>query len=127
MIRRALVIALLGAFMLGAADADFAKWWPGFRAALAKGDAKSVREGATFPQPWENGKIREIKSAADLAARFDIYFTPEIKRMIATKTPERLPNGLYIITWKARGNEYSIHFKPEGSRFVLDGLSEGPP
>jgi hypothetical protein len=37
-----------------------------------------------------------------------------------------LPNGIYIITWKARGNEYSLYFKPQAPAFVLDGLSEGP-
>ncbi len=81
-----------------------------------------------FPQPWENGPaIREIKSAADLAARFDAYLTPEIKKQIATKKPQRLPNGNYIVTWHARGNEYSLHFTPAGSAFALNGLGEGPP
>ena len=56
--------------------------------------------------------VREIKSEADLAARFDIFFTPEIKKQIATKRPERLPNGNYMIVWHARGNEYSLHFAP---------------
>ncbi len=109
-------------------DAAFQKWWPGFQSAIAKHDAKAVAEGMRFPQPWENGPaIREIKSAADLTTRFDVYLTPEIKKQIATKKPERLPNGNYIIVWHARGNEYSLHFTPAGSAFALDGLGEGPP
>ena len=81
-----------------------------------------------FPQPWENGPaIREIKTAADLTARFDVYLTAEIKKQIATKKPEHLPNGNYIIVWHARGNEYSLHFTPAGTGFALDGLGEGPP
>ena len=108
-------------------DAAFQKWWPGFQTAIAKHDAKAVAEGMRFPQPWENGPaIREIKSAADLTARFDAYLTPEIKKQIATKKPEHLPNGNYIIIWHARGNEYSLHFTPAGSAFALDGLGEGP-
>src|SRR5258708_7635039 len=125
--RRAVTLGLAAGVALLAADADVAKWWPGFRAAVALGDAKTVGDSVKFPLPLENGKIREIKSAADLAAHFDTYFSAEIKRIIATKSPEKLPNGLYIITWRARGNEYSIHFKLAGTRFVLDGLSEGPP
>jgi hypothetical protein len=109
-------------------DAAFQKWWPGFQSAVTKHDAKAVAQGMRFPQPWETGPvIREIKSAADLAARFDVYLTPEIKKEIASKKPERLPNGNYIIVWHARGNEYSLHFTPAGSGFALDGLGEGPP
>jgi len=100
----------------------------GQQAAVAKHDAKAVAQGMRFPQPWENGPaIREIKSAADLTARFDVYLTPEIKKQIASQKPERLPNGNYIIIWHARGNEYSLHFTPSGNSFALDGLGEGPP
>lgn len=109
-------------------DAAFQKWWSGFQSAVAKHDAKAVAQGMRFPQPWENGpSVREIKSAADLAARFKIFFTTEIKKQIASKKPERLPNGNYIIIWHARGNEYSLHFTPSGTGFALDGLGEGPP
>ncbi len=81
-----------------------------------------------FPQPWENGPaVREIKTAAELDARFDVFFTPEIKKQIATKRPEHLPNGNYMIVWHARGNEYSLHFTSAGDGFALDGLGEGPP
>jgi len=68
---------------------------------------------------WENGPLRDIKTEAEFVRNFNKYFTAEIKRMIA----QRYPNG-YIITWKARGNEYSIYFKagPSGG-FVLDGRS----
>lgn len=109
-------------------DSAFQKWWPGFQSAAAKHDAKAVALGMRFPQPWENGPaVREIKTAADLIARFDVFLTAEIKKQIATKKPERLPNGNYIIIWHARGNEYSLHFTPAGSAFALDGLGEGPP
>lgn len=108
-------------------SADFAKWWPRFQASVAKPDIDAVAQGVQFPLNWENGPIREIKSAADFKARFGEYFTPEVKKMVATKKPERLPNGSYIITWKARGNEYSIMFRPQGAAFALDSLSEGPP
>ena len=108
-------------------DVDFAKWWPRFQAAVAKRDIDAVAQGAAFPLNWENGPIRDIKSTADLKFRFDAYFTPEIRKIVATKMPERLPTGTYSITWKARGNEYSLYFKPQGGTFALDGLSEGPP
>jgi hypothetical protein len=123
-------LALMLVGLLGAqnGDAAFRKWWPGFQAAVAKHDAKAVARDMRFPQPWENGPaIREIKSETDLTARFDVFLTPEIKKQIATKRPERLPNGNYIIIWHARGNEYSLHFTPAGDGFALDGLGEGPP
>jgi hypothetical protein len=114
--------------LLTAADTDFAKWWPQFQTAVAQHDVNTVARGVQFPLNWENGPIRAIKTEADLAKSFDTYFTPEIRKIIATKKPERMPNGVYSITWKARGNEYSVYFKPGGpGLFVLDGLSEGPP
>jgi hypothetical protein len=118
------LVALLAHSVLAA---DFARWWPGFQAAVSRSDAQAVARQAHFPLDWENGKTREIKTEADLLKSFDLYFTPEIRKIIATKKPETLPTGTYIITWKARGNEYSLYFKPDGAAFVLDGLSEGPP
>ena len=110
------------------ASDHFTGWWPQFRIAAAKSDAKAVAAGVQFPIPWENEKIRDIKSLEDFSQNFSRYFTPEIAKIVATKKPERLPNGIYSITWKARGNEYSIYFKPApGKTFILDGLSEGPP
>ncbi len=114
--------------LLLAADADFGKWWPRFQSAVARRDVKAVSLGVRFPLNWENGPIRAIKSEADLAKSFDVYFTPEIRKIVGGTKPERMPNGVYSITWKARGNEYSLYFKPGAAGdFVLDGLSEGPP
>jgi hypothetical protein len=121
----ALLLAL--APQAGAQDRSFTKWWPQFQAAVARRDAKTVAQGVGFPLNWEDGPTRNIKTEADLASRFDFYFTTSIKKIIATKKPELLPTGVYSITWKARGNEYSLYFKPQASGFALDGLSEGPP
>jgi len=49
-----------------------------------------------------------------------------MRRVVARGKPELLPNGTYILTWKSRGNEYSLHFRPDRDTFVLDALSEGP-
>jgi hypothetical protein len=125
-----LLLALLLVGVAGAQNGDpaFQKWWPGFQSAVAQRDAKAVAQGMRFPQPWENGPaIREIKNAADLKARFDVLFTPEIRKQIASKKPQRLPNGNYLLVWHARGNEYSLNFTPSGAVFALDGLGEGPP
>jgi hypothetical protein len=111
---------------IGAQDV-FAKWWPQFQSAVTRREIKTIAQGVEFPLNWENGPTRNIKTEADLTNRFDFYFTAEIRKVIATKKPERLPNGIYSITWKARGNEYALYFKPRGSVFTLDGLSEGPP
>lgn len=124
---RLLLIAACLSTVLFAADADFAKWWPRFQAAVAKGDAKAVMEGSKFPMQWENGPVREIKTSSELVQHFDVYFTPEIRKAIANKKPEKSGYGEYDVTWKARGNEYSIFFKPEGAGYVLGGLTEGPP
>lgn len=113
--------------MLIGADADFAKWWPQFQDAVAKADAKTAARGAKYPLQWENGPIRDIKTEAELVAHFDKYMTPEIKKMIASRKPVKSGYGEYGITWKARGNEYTIMFAPAGGTFALSGLSEGPP
>jgi hypothetical protein len=124
--RCALVLAAAVATHAIAAGA-FAKWWPQFQTAVAASNVKAVSEGVQYPLNWENGKIREIKSQDEFAEKFDRYFTPEIKKIVAARKPERLPNGSYSITWKARGNEYSIYFRAVDGAFALDGLSEGPP
>ena len=111
----------------GLQAADFSKWWPQFQAAVAKSDAKAVAQGPNFPMDWENGPIRQIKTEADLSKNFNLYFTAEIKKAVATGKPGPLAPGQYGVTWKARGNEYTIFFRPEGSTYVLGGLSEGPP
>ncbi len=125
-IRILLIAALVLAAVPLAAD-EFDRWWPAFQAAVGKNDAKTAVRSVHYPLQWENGPIREIKNEAEFVRGFNTYFTPEIKRMIARLKPERFPNG-YGITWKARGNEYSIYFKADSSGgFALDGLSEGPP
>ena len=119
----------LGILLLLAATApaaDFGKWWPGFKAAVARSDAKAVAQMTRFPLSWENGPIREIRSEDEFVRGFDKYFTPEIRNAIARGKPEELPDGTYLLTWKARGNEYSLYFKPESSGYRLDALSEGP-
>ena len=112
---------------LTGAAGDFGAWWPKFQAAVAGHDVKAVLQGAKFPMNWENGPVRQIKTESDFTSRFDTYITPEIRKAIAKIKPERLPNGTYILTWKARGNEYSLYFAPLGDVYALDGLSEGPP
>ena len=121
------MIAILLCSLLVAAEGDFSIWWPQFQTAVAKGDAKTVVAGAKFPMQWENGPVREIKSASEMLQRFDFYFTPEIKKAIAKTKPVKSGYGEYDVTWKARGNEYSIILKPQGSVYVLGGLTEGPP
>ena len=125
MIRAALL--LLFALAAGAADDGFANWWKHFQTAVAKGNGALVAEGADFPMGWENGRIRKIEARSALADRFDIYFTAEIRDAVAKGKPERLADGTHMLTWKARGNEYSLYFKPQGAAFVLAGLSEGAP
>jgi hypothetical protein len=93
---------------------------------VAKGNGSFVGEGADFPMQWEFGHIRKIEARSALADRFDIYFTAEVREAVAKGKPEKLPDGTYMLTWKARGNEYSLYFKPQGGQFVLTGLSEGP-
>lgn len=105
---------------------DFAPWWKQFQAAVVKRDAATVSKGAKFPMQWENGPTRDVQVATAFAARFDFYFTSDIKNVIATRMPVQAGGG-YSITWKARGNEYSLYFKDRGPGWALDGLSEGPP
>jgi hypothetical protein len=117
---------LLLALTATAADDGFAKWWPQFQSAVAKGDAKAMTEGSKFPMQWELGAVREIKTREDFIARFANYFTADMKRAVASQKPVAVPEG-YMTTWKARGNEYSLYFRPAGGSFALSGLSEGPP
>jgi hypothetical protein len=106
-------------------DAGFSVWWKQFQAAVVKREAATVSKGSKFPMQWENGPTRNVQVATAFAARFDFYFTSDIKNVIATRTPEGRDS--YSITWKARGNQYSLYFKDRGAGWALDGLSEGPP
>ncbi len=120
-------LLLLAICAVAFAAGDFAKWWPGFQSAVARGDAKAVAQKAHFPLAWELGTVREIPSEADFLQNFDKYFTPEIRKAIAAGKGEQLPDGTCMVTWKARGNEYSLYFRPKGAtEYVLDALSEGP-
>lgn len=109
-----------------AADDGFAKWWPRFQSVVKAGDAKAISAGSRFPMPWELGAVREIKTQDEFVRRFSALFTADMKRAVANEKPVAIPEG-YMITWHARGNEYSLYFHPSGGGFVLNGLSEGPP
>lgn len=119
---KARVLPLLALAMLSmpglAAGGDFSAWWPRFQAAVAAHYVQAVAHGAEFPMNWENGPVRQIKTASDFTSRFDTYITPEIRSAIAKVKPEGLPNGTY---------EYSLYFAPMGDSYALNGLSEGPP
>lgn len=120
-------VLLLAALAVFAADDGFDRWWPSFQDAVDSGEAERALRGAKFPMHWENGPVREVRSEDEMIRRFSTYFTAEIKKAIDDGTPEAYPDG-YMLTWHARGNEYSLYFKKTGpNRFALDGLSEGPP
>jgi hypothetical protein len=123
---RFFALALLAAAAI-AADDGFAKFWPQFQAVVAKNDAKSIIQGVQFPLEWELGKVRKIDSNADFLSHFSAYFTADMRRAVATQKPVSIPDAKYMITWHARGNEYSMYFKSQGGTWALVGLSEGPP
>jgi hypothetical protein len=116
---------LLLSFSAFGADDGFAKWWPQFQSAVAKGDAKAMTEGSKFPMQWELGTVREIKTREDFVAHFAAYFTADMKHAVASRKPVAIPEG-HMVLWNARGDEYSLYFKPAGGSFALSGLSEGP-
>jgi len=122
-----LAAAALLLSVLALADDSFAKWWPQFKAAVAKNDAKAIVKGAAFPMDWELGKTRKIESEADFLANFNTYFTADMRKAVATQKPVAIPGDQYMITWHARGNEYSMYFKAKNGAYVLFALSEGPP
>jgi len=125
------IIAALFLFAFAAsvpgADDGFAKWWPEFKAAVTKGDAKAMVHGAQFPMDWELGKVRKIATEADFLAHFHTYFRADMRRAVLTQKPVAIPGDQYMVTWHARGDEYSLYFKAQGGSWVLKGLSEGPP
>ena len=96
------------------------------QAAVAKNDAKAISEGTVFPMDWELGPLRKIASREDFIAKFAAYFTSDMKKAVASGKPVAVPEG-YMITWHARGNEYSMYFHPVNGSFALGALSEGPP
>jgi hypothetical protein len=109
------------------AAGDFAAWWPKFQAAVAKRDKEALAGMARFPMDWENGKLRKIESKEVFLAKFPAVITPELAKAVAQVQPQALPDGIYSITWRARGDEYSLYFEPgEGGEFFLHALSEGP-
>ncbi len=123
---KALVTLALLAISANAADDGFAAWWPQFQAAVARNNATAVARFAHFPMDWELGSVRKISSQDDFISRYPSYFPVDMRRAVARAKPQRIPEG-YMVTWKAKGNEYSLYFRKSAGRFVLDGLSEGPP
>lgn len=123
---RALAILALLAISANAADDGFAAWWPQFQAAVARNNALAVARLAHFPMDWELGSVRKISSEDDFISHYPSYFPVDMRRAVARTKPQRIPEG-YMVTWKAKGNEYSLYFRKLSGRFVLDGLSEGPP
>ena len=122
------IVALLAfAEALPAAEDGFAAWWPQFKAAVAKGDLSAMLKNAEFPMDWELKQVRRIPSFDDFAAHFDAYFPSDMKKAVATAKPVSIPGGQYMITWHARGNEYSLYFKKLRTKWALYALSEGPP
>ena len=74
--------------------------------------------------PWSgNCSVREIKTREDFVAHFATYFTADMKRAVASAKPVAIPEG-HMIFWNARGDEYSLYFRPAGGSFAL-GLSRG--
>ncbi len=120
----AVILLAVAAF---GADDGFSKFWPEFKTAVAKNDTKAILRGVSYPMNWELGKIRKINSEADFLAHFDAYFTADMRKAVASKTPVSIPNNQYMITWNARGNEYSMYFIAKNGTYVLFALSEGPP
>jgi hypothetical protein len=120
----AVILLTVAAF---GADDGFAKFWPEFRAAVAKNDAKAIARGVEYPLDWELGKVRKITSEADFIAHFNTYFTADMRKAIATGRPESIPGNQYLLIWHARGNEYSFHFLAKNGTYVLFALAEGPP
>ena len=124
------MVAAFGALASAAdkVDPTFAKWWQKFQLAVVRRDVKTIDKGVEFPMEWEvNADVRAIRGESDLAANFGLFFTPEVTKNIAIGKPEKLPNGNYLLVWKARGNEYSLNFRYYNGTYVLDGLGEGPP
>jgi hypothetical protein len=125
---RAIAFALLlCASVANAADDGFAKWWPEFKTLVAQNGAKAIVKGSQFPMDWELLKVRKIDSEADFVAHFSAYFSADMKRAVATQKPVAIPGDQYMITWHARGNEYSLYFKRSSTGWALSALSEGPP
>ena len=129
----AIVPLLMAALVPAASAADkldpaFAKWWTRFQMAVARRDVKTIALNAQFPLDWEvSSEIRAIRSESDLAANFGLFFTAEVAKNVAAGHPEKLPNGNYLVVWKARGNEYSLIIRSYAGTFALDSLGEGPP
>jgi hypothetical protein len=122
----ALALFAISASSVMAADDGFAAWWPQFQAVVSKNDAKAVASLAHFPMDWELGKVRKVETEADFVGHFSAYFPADLRRAVAHGKPVSIPDG-YMITWKARGNEYSLYFNKISGRFALSALSEGPP
>jgi len=110
------------------ADPVFAKWWQKFQMAVMRRDVRSVDKNVEFPMDWQISEdVRAVRGESDLAANFNLFFTPEVSKNVATGKPEKLANGSYALTWKSNGKEYTMTFRYYSGTYVLDSLIEGKP
>ena len=110
------------------ADPAFAKWWQKYQLAVMRNDVRSIDKGAEFPMDWQISEdVRAIRGESDFAANFGLFFTPDVKKNVAAGKPEKLPNGNYVLIWKAGGKGYSLNFRSYNGSYAMDSLVEDAP
>ena len=95
---------------------------------MVRRDIRAIDKGVEFPLDWQiSPDVRAVRSESDFAANFALFFTPEIIKNVAAGKPEKLPDGNYVLVWRADGKEYSLHFRFYSGTYAMDSLVEGRP
>lgn len=124
----ALLLAGPLAFSADKEDPTFAKWWQKFQLAVMRRDIRGIDKGVEFPLDWQiSPEVRAARSESDFAANFQLFFTPDVIKNIATGKPEKQANGNYVVTWKANGKDYILNLRFYNGAYAMESLIEGHP
>jgi hypothetical protein len=132
-----LIILLLPCVCAGAAanaapaqkDEAFSRYYADFRNAVKTGDKEKVASLTDFEGfTWESSdSLRQVKTREAFLKNYDKMFTSTIKNRLATAKPEKINDDSYLINWRTKNLEYSLHFVRQGDDgFRFEGLAAGP-
>lgn len=117
----------------GPHDTEFRTFYASFLAAVRANDKERLADMIAFPvDAWSMDRSHEIttghiKDRADFLARYDSLFTASMRSHIPRAKLDALPDGAYILFWRATDVEFSFEFDyVAGAGYRVHSYTIGP-